>query len=484
MMRKRLCWFLAAVSLCFYCLGMLVGAEETEESGIQIDTSGDETYGAFTYRINDTGGVTITSCDTASTENEIPAEIEGLQVTEIGNAAFMGCNFLTSITVPKGVVSIGESAFANCSMLCDVTLPEGLASLGKGAFESCTMLSEVHLPNTLTELPEAAFYNCSYLPSIVLPDSVSSIGNEAFYSCTAMTAVTLPAQLQSIGAYAFQNCQQLTSIAIPASCTEIGTYALDGCQSMTAITVDENNTVFSSTDGVLFSADKTRLIRYPQAKADAVYEIPDSCTTLADWSFIGATNLEEIDLNQVEEIGEDCFYYCISLLEIKVPEGVTVLDGAVFGYCTEMRSVVLPTTLRRIGDNCFYSCPSLSDVQMPEGVTELGDSCFYNCIALQKLTLPDSIETIGEKAIGYYMPSDNSGEQRMAQLDVKSGSPAVKRYLRQLRTGNAVGWVIGGIAIVLAAAGIVILILVHRSRNRIRPTTRQAGVQQNTKKKK
>ena len=181
---------------------------ETDDSGISIDTSGDTSYDVFTYRENDTG-VCITSCDTAATSADIPEEIDGKPVTEIGDAAFMNCAYLTAIDVPSHVTKIGESAFSSCPMLCQVSLPEGLTELGKGVFESCTMLSQVTLPSTLTELPEAAFYNCSYLPSFSVPATIKVIGNEAFYSCTALKEVTLPEGVASIGDYAFQNCQVL-----------------------------------------------------------------------------------------------------------------------------------------------------------------------------------------------------------------------------------------------------------------------------------
>ena len=35
-------------------------------------------------------------------------------VTCIGNSAFFGCSYLTSVTIPNSVTSIGEEAFSNC----------------------------------------------------------------------------------------------------------------------------------------------------------------------------------------------------------------------------------------------------------------------------------------------------------------------------------------------------------------------------------
>ena len=222
---KQLICGLLGTTLCAGLLGAVPAAAAMttenateDDSGISVDTSGDAAYDVFTYRENDTG-VTITSCDTSATAANLPEEIDGKPVTEIGDAAFMNCQFLTSLTIPSHVTKIGESAFSDCPMLCTVSLPEGLRELGKGTFESCTMLSEVNIPSTLTELPEAAFYNCSYFPSFTVPANIQTIGSEAFYSCTALQEVTLSEGVVSIGDYAFQNCQVLETVSLPASCS-------------------------------------------------------------------------------------------------------------------------------------------------------------------------------------------------------------------------------------------------------------------------
>ncbi len=58
-------------------------------------------------------------------------------VTSIGDDAFSGCVFLTSIILPEGLTSIGEEAFHYCWSLTSITLPEGLTSIGYEAFSEC-----------------------------------------------------------------------------------------------------------------------------------------------------------------------------------------------------------------------------------------------------------------------------------------------------------------------------------------------------------
>ena len=450
--------------------------EESSDSGISIDTSGDEKYDVFTYRSNADGGLTITSCDTSASSAEIPGEIEGKTVTAIGDAAFMNCSMLTSVTIPDSVTTIGESAFSSCSVLGNVTLPDGVLTLGDGAFESCTALQTVTLPDSLEKIPQAAFYQCEQLSSVQIPDSITEIGNEAFYSCTGLSVVTLPEHLTSIGEYAFQNCQLLTEAAIPASCTAIGNYAFDGCQALRAFSVAEGNTSFSAPDGVLYTADGETLIRYPEAREETGYVVADTCKTLADWSFIGSMTLEQLDLGNVTQIGEDCFYYCTALKEITIPEGVTELPGAVFGYCLALQKVELPSSMKALGDHCFYACTKLESITIPEGVSKLGDQCFYNCVALLDLMLPSTITEVGDQALGYYVSAENSQTERIGKLRVhNAGSNAVQKYLRHWKSGVYRGWIIAGVIILVAAGAVTALVLVHRSRNRIRPASRQTA---------
>ena len=54
-------------------------------------------------------------------ELEIPAEVNGVAITSIGDSAFENCTSLTSVTIPAGVTAIGDYAFSGCEALETVT---------------------------------------------------------------------------------------------------------------------------------------------------------------------------------------------------------------------------------------------------------------------------------------------------------------------------------------------------------------------------
>ena len=70
----------------------------------------------------------------------ITYEGSSYSVTSIGEYAFLGCDGLTSVTIPNSVTSIGEYAFGNCSGLTSVTIGNLVTSIGEDAFYNCSGL--------------------------------------------------------------------------------------------------------------------------------------------------------------------------------------------------------------------------------------------------------------------------------------------------------------------------------------------------------
>ena len=82
------------------------------------------------YEIVDDAKITITGYTGEQTTVQIPAKIDGMEVTGIGKEAFWNCDSLTSITIPNSVTSIGEEAFGDCDSLTSITGMSGVTSIG------------------------------------------------------------------------------------------------------------------------------------------------------------------------------------------------------------------------------------------------------------------------------------------------------------------------------------------------------------------
>ena len=109
------------------------------------------------YECNLSGDMVYQASDDAATlvryfgsdsKVDIPAELGGKPVTEIGEWAFAYYSSLTEVTIPEGVTSIGDSAFAYCSSLTEVTIPKSVTSIEFFAFYDCGALTTVHYGGT------------------------------------------------------------------------------------------------------------------------------------------------------------------------------------------------------------------------------------------------------------------------------------------------------------------------------------------------
>ena len=170
------------------------------------------------------GELSVSKYISADTTYDIPAAVDSLSVTSIGESAFSGCSGLTSITIPDTVTSIGKTAFQSCSGLTSVTIGNSVKSIGYYAFAYCKNLTSIEIPEGVESIGENAFSNCSGLTSITIPNSVTSIGYSAFYNCSSLTSVTIDsATIAGLGSSYCYLLNKATKVYVKDGLT-VGTY--------------------------------------------------------------------------------------------------------------------------------------------------------------------------------------------------------------------------------------------------------------------
>ena len=191
---------------------------------------------------------------------------------------------------------------------------------------------------------------------------------------------------------AFENLS-MTKIKIPKTITTIGNGAFNNCINLTSIEVDNLNENYCSVGGILFNKDKTTIIRYPEAKEETTYIIPNSVKTIDKYAFYRAKNLTDITIpNNVETIGVSAFNTCSSLTSIAIPDGVQAIESGTFYQCTSLESVILPKNLKEIGTQAFFNCISLKSITIPETLESTGMFAFSYCTSLTISGYPNSLE--------------------------------------------------------------------------------------------
>ncbi|MBQ3567082.1 MAG: leucine-rich repeat protein, partial [Oscillospiraceae bacterium] len=130
----------------------------------------------------------------------------------------------------------------------------------------------------------------------------------------------------------------LKSISVPETVTIIGYRGVFN-EGIENIDVSENNSYYSSEDGIMFDKDKTVLLQYPPAKEETEYTVPDNMDAIGAFAFAGNKNLKEITLPEnVEVIGNEAFMKCDALESITIENpdcqinefGVTISNGDLY----------------------------------------------------------------------------------------------------------------------------------------------------------
>ena len=207
-------------------------------------------------------------------------------VTIIGDGAFYGCTYLTSVTIPDSVTEIEPDAFGYCSSLESVNIGKNnqLNSIGYKAFNSCTSLTSIELPASLTTIDYEAFSGCTNLASVKFGENsqLTAIGMKTFYNCKNLTAISLPSSVESIGKRAFENCTSLASVTFGENSrlTIIDDFAFWYCESLTSITIPANVTTIGS--GAFYTCKSLSSVTFEDVNGWYVHGSTDVNVTVTD----------------------------------------------------------------------------------------------------------------------------------------------------------------------------------------------------------
>ena len=116
---------------------------------------------------------------------------------------------------------------------------------------------------------------------------------------------------------------------------------------------------------------------------------------------IGKKNTEFIIPNSVSFIDNNAFEGCHSLTSVVIPDGVITIGDDAFRDCDSLTSIVIPDSVRSIGDNAFTGCTSLTSVVIGDSATSISDSAFVGCTSL-KFNAYDNCKYLGSESNPYF----------------------------------------------------------------------------------
>ncbi|GMH64004.1 hypothetical protein TrST_g7707 [Triparma strigata] len=99
-------------------------------------------------------------------------------------------------------------------------------------------------------------------------------------------------------------------------------------------------------------------------------------------------------MKQVTKVVDRAFLWASILVEVDIPEGITIIGDDSFWGCSSLKEIKLPKSLTWIGSYSFNNCSSLEVVDLLHtNVQYLGDRAFSGCTSLREMKIPDSLQT-------------------------------------------------------------------------------------------
>jgi len=201
-----------------------------------------------------------------------------------------------------------------------------------------------------------------------------------FRNVAGQHTLTIPDELHGlpitgIGAMAIMRSDDLRVIEFGPNLVEMHGWAITNNRFLQQFVVHEDNPAFTAYNGVLFSADMTRLVVYPNANT-AIYIDGELQQTVSYTVPDG-----------VEVIAHAAFYHVIALHEIVLPDSLRVIETRAFHGALHVERINLPEGLEYIGNDAFLRNRGLTEIVIPSTVRYIGNFAFYQASNLTNITI-------------------------------------------------------------------------------------------------
>lgn len=348
--------------------------------------------GEFVYDVTNPSKPVMVEYKGTQKDLVLPESYNGVQYT-IGENIFAYCD-MESITLPSWMTEIDEAAFLNCIYLTSITFTNShITTIGNYAFYGCISLTSIEIPASVKVIGNYAFYGCTNLATVDF-GNVEQIGTNAFEECPSITEINLPETLKIIGERAFYRCYGIRELTIPGSVEAIGSFAFAYNRSLTTLTVKEGVTAL---DGMYIFDSCTSLvsINLPNTLVSIggdITEYESFYSVAISGAFEGCTSLESVVLpNSVERVGMYLFAGCTSLKNVTLSENLWCIADYMFAD-TAIETIVIPDSVQIIFASAFSDCGSLKTVYVGSGLEEIMYGAFAYCFNLETIYFEGSKE--------------------------------------------------------------------------------------------
>ena len=320
-------------------------------------------------------------------------------IVEIPRRLFFGCKALKRIVLPNSVRIINLDAFDGCKALNELVMPERLKEMPailvdykslkrivipdiedgvcENTIPECDAIRTITIPleakgkhgkyvvslsflrdvmlNKELKPNDKRFANCekidsefehivvkngelisfiSFKENITLPEGIVSIRENSVITFFAKKII-LPSNLKQVDEQAFlinDNC--LKTLCLPKT---VSKNIISPLPCVEEYEVSPDSKKYKAVNGVVYSVDMKKLIKYPQKKKDKEFIIP----------------------SEVKEIFSEAFQYCFYLEKIVLPEGLEMIGSRAFEEI-RISYIVIPKSVDKIVSDALSNSYRLS----------------------------------------------------------------------------------------------------------------------------
>lgn len=212
---------------------------------------------------------TLVKADPSLCRADVEKNYKGVPVVAIGREAFKGCEGLSLLTLPDGLLRIETEAFFGCLSLSNLIVPSSVKEIQDRAFYNCHGLINVTLGTATSSLGGNRICFCRNIAQMRYGAGLSSLGGDALLPCTcgansfanALTSIgeeafafasieklVIQEGVTTLGKKAFEGCAKLVDVALPASLAKIDE-PFASCPAIASIRYNGTTAQFRKIDG-------------------------------------------------------------------------------------------------------------------------------------------------------------------------------------------------------------------------------------------
>ena len=167
----------------------------------------------------------------------IPAEIDGLPVTQLHKEAFYNNDSIINVYIPDSITVIPERCFSESDSISSIRFPGNIVEIGNSAFYECDLPNVLIIPKTVMQIGSLAF-SWAHTKGIIIQSSFSeSSWGSAFTSMDRLEFVYIKDGCNpTFSSDAFYSCDTIRFAIIPSSVTYLPDKIFEDAKNIKIIT--------------------------------------------------------------------------------------------------------------------------------------------------------------------------------------------------------------------------------------------------------